>query len=256
MSALIAVAHGSRDPRSSAAVHRAVDVLRRRRPDLDVRVAFLDLSEPRVDQVVDDLAAAGHSRIVAVPMLLGKAFHAKVDLPELLDAARTRHPLVSIRQAEVLGDDRLLIEAVRDRIADTGVGVSDSTVGIALAAVGSSVAPANQRTRVIAQKLVAGTHWAGAVTCFATSVSPSPTDAITQLRALGADRIVVAPWFLAPGLLTDRIEASVAGLPNVVHAEVIGAHPAVAELASRRYDSTVARESVASAIVGTRVART
>ncbi len=239
MSALIAVAHGSRDPRSSATILRAVDALRLRRPDLDVRVAFLDLSEPGVDQVVDDLADAGHGRIVAVPMLLGKAFHAKVDLPELLQAARTRHPHVSITQADVLGDDRLLIEAVRDRIADTGVAVSDSTVGIALAAVGSSVAPANQRTRVIAQKLLAGTDWAGAVTCFATSVSPSPTEAITQLRTLGADRIVVAPWFLAPGLLTDRIEESVAGLPNVVHAEVIGAHPALADLVSRRYDSAV-----------------
>ena len=239
MSALIAVAHGSRDPRSSATIHRAVDALRRRRPDLDVRVAFLDLSEPGVDQVVDDLAGAGHGRIVAVPMLLGKAFHAKVDLPELLHAARTRHPHVSITQADVLGDDRLLIEAVRDRIIDTGVAVSDSTVGIALAAVGSSVAPANQRTRVIAEKLLAGTGWAGAVTCFATSVSPSPTDAVAQLRALGAERIVVAPWFLAPGLLTDRIEASVADLPNVAHAEVIGAHPALVDLVSRRYDSAL-----------------
>ncbi|MCJ0892959.1 sirohydrochlorin chelatase [Rhodococcus sp. ARC_M5] len=239
MSALIAVAHGSRDPRSGAMIHRAVDVLRRRRPDLEVRVAFLDLTEPGVEQVVEQLTAAGHERVVAVPMLLGKAFHAKVDLPALLDSARTRHPRVSIVQADVLGDDTLLIDAVRDRITDTGAALNDPTVGIALAAVGSSVAPANQRTRVIAEKLLAGTGWAGAVTCFATSVSPSPTDAVTQLRSMGADRIVVAPWFLAPGLLTDRIEASVAGLPNVVHAEVIGAHPALADLVSRRYDSAV-----------------
>ncbi|WP_415976537.1 sirohydrochlorin chelatase [Rhodococcus sp. 077-4] len=242
MSALIAVAHGSRDPRSSATIHRAVDVLRRRRPDLDVRVAFLDLSEPGVDQVVDELAAAGHRRIVAVPMLLGKAFHAKVDLPALLADARARHPHASIMQADILGDDRLLIDAVRDRITDTGVALVDSTVGIALAAVGSSSRPANQRTRVVAQKLLTGTRWAGAVTCFATSVSPSPTDAIEQLRSMGAVRIVVAPWFLAPGLLTDRIDASVADLPDVMQSHVIGAHPAVAELASRRYDSAIAGE--------------
>lgn len=255
MTALIAVAHGSRDPRSGAAIHRAVDVLRRRRPDLDVRVAFLDLTEPGVGHVVDAVVDAGHSRIVGVPLLLGRAFHAEVDLPELLADARTRHEQVSIVQADVLGDDRLLIDAVRDRILETGVAPHDPTVGIALAAVGSSESPANQRTRVVAQKLLAGTGWAGAVTCFATSVEPSPEDALAQLRAMGATRIVVAPWFLAPGLLTDRIEKALPDRPDVVHAEVIGAHPALAELVSRRYDSAVAR-AVSAAIVGTRVART
>ncbi|MCZ4519083.1 sirohydrochlorin chelatase [Rhodococcus ruber] len=257
MTALIAVAHGSRDPRSSATVLRAVDVLRRRRPDLDVRVAFLDLTEPGVGHVVDAVVGDGHTHIVSVPLLLGKAFHAKVDLPELLAGARTRHRHVSIVQADVLGDDRLLIEAVRDRILDTGVALDDPTVGIALGAVGSSVSQANQRTRVVAQKLLAGTGWAGAVTCFATSVEPSPDDAVAHLRAMGATRIVVAPWFLAPGLLTDRIEAALSDRPDVLHADVIGAHPALAELVSRRYDSAVARSaSVASAMVGTRVART
>ncbi|MGV8872261.1 MAG: sirohydrochlorin chelatase [Rhodococcus sp. (in: high G+C Gram-positive bacteria)] len=241
MTALIAVAHGSRDPRSGAAIHRAVDVLRRRRPDLDVRVAFLDLTEPSVDRVVDDLAADGHRHIVAVPLLLGSAFHAKVDLPGLLDAARIRHPNVSILQADVLGDDPLLIDAVRDRILEAGVAQQDSTVGVALAAVGSSVSSANQRTQAVAETLVAGTGWAGALTCFATSASPSPTEAAAELRAMGATRIVVVPWFLAPGKLTDRVSRLLEEVPNVVYADVIGSHPAVAELASRRYDSAVAR---------------
>lgn len=241
MTALIAVAHGSRDPRSGATIHRAVDVLRRRRPDLEVRVAFLDLTEPDVDTVVDELAAAGHVRIVAVPLLLGSAFHARVDLPELLSAARSRHPFVSITQSEVLGDDPLLIGAVRDRILDTGIARGNSTVGVALAAVGSSVSTANQRTRAVAETLLAGTGWAGAVTCFATSASPSPTEAVVQLRAMGATRIVVAPWFLAPGKLTDRVSRLLGDVPNVVYADVIGSHQAVAELASRRYDTASAR---------------
>ncbi|CCQ16026.1 Secreted protein [Rhodococcus sp. AW25M09] len=241
MTALIAVAHGSRDTRSGATIHLAVDVLRRRRPDLDVRVAFLDLTEPDVDTVVDDLAAAGHTRMVAVPLLLGSAFHARVDLPELLGAARTRHPGVSIEQSDVLGDDPVLIDAVRDRILETGVAQGDSTVGVALSAVGSSVSTANQRTRAVAETLLAGTGWAGALTCFATSASPSPTEAVVQLRAMGATRIVVAPWFLAPGKLTDRVSRLLTEEPNVVFADVIGSHPAVAELASRRYDTAVAR---------------
>ncbi|TFI44979.1 sirohydrochlorin chelatase [Rhodococcus sp. 1R11] len=242
MTALLAVAHGSRDPRSSETIHRAVDVLRRRRPDLDVRVAFLDLTEPGVGQVLDELADAGHVRIVAVPLLLGSAFHARVDLPALLAEARVRHPHVSVGQSEVLGDDRLLVDAVRDRVLDTGAALGDSTVGVALAAVGSSDSSANDRSRRVANVLMSGTGWAGVVTCFATSVDPSALDAVAQLHALGATRIVVAPWFLAPGRLTDRISQVLDGVPNVTYADVLGPHPAVAELASRRYDAALVHD--------------
>ena len=92
MSTLIAVAHGSRDPRSARTVATVVDRIRARRPDLDVRVAFLDLSEPSVEDVVDDVVAGGAEAAVIVPLLLGSAFHARVDLPAIVDAARRRHP--------------------------------------------------------------------------------------------------------------------------------------------------------------------
>ncbi|MFE3028948.1 sirohydrochlorin chelatase, partial [Nocardia tengchongensis] len=103
--ALIAVAHGSRDPRSAATMRDVVERIAAQRPDLDVRLAFLDLSTPSVDQVIDAVAADGHSHAVVVPLLLGNAFHARVDLPGLLDAARDRHPRLRLTQAEVLGPD-------------------------------------------------------------------------------------------------------------------------------------------------------
>ena len=50
---LIAVAHGSRDPRSAQAMAAALASLRVRNPDWDVRLAFLDLNAPSVGQVLD-----------------------------------------------------------------------------------------------------------------------------------------------------------------------------------------------------------
>ena len=64
--ALVAVAHGSRDPRSAATISRLIDEVRQQRPDLDVRLSFLDLR-------------LGHA--VVVPLLLGNAFHARVAVP-------------------------------------------------------------------------------------------------------------------------------------------------------------------------------
>lgn len=238
MNTLIAVGHGSRDPRSERTVAAVVRQVRRRRPDLDVRVAFLDLTSPSVDEVLNEVASEGIRSAVLVPLLLGNAFHARVDLPALLDAARARHPHLVLVQAEVLGDDPRLIAAVRARIVESGVDIADAGVGVLLTAVGSSHAPANQRTRALAERLLSGTAWTTAVTCFATARDPQPAEALARIEAAGADRIVVAPWFLAPGLLTDRVFDIVDELmPSAVRAGVLGDHPLVADVVSSRYET-------------------
>lgn len=224
---LIAVAHGSRDPRSAETMAAVVDLLGRADPGLDVRLAFLDLNEPSVTQVIDSVAAQGHRSAVVVPLLLGDAFHARVDLPGLITAAATRHPGLRLIQADVLGADPRLIRAARDRIVEAGIDPHDSTIGVAVAAVGSSSATANARTATVARRIAAGTAWRTAP-CFVTT-APSVTDATTRLRTRGCRRIIVAPWFLAPGLLTDRIVAS--GHQLVAP---IGAHPLLADVIGDR----------------------
>lgn len=260
--ALIAVAHGSRDPRSAATMAAAVAEIAAARPDLTVRLAFLDLSAPLVDQVVDDLAAQGHTEAIVVPLLLGNAFHARVDLPALLADAGLRHPRLQLTQADVLGADPRLIDALADRVlAATAQPFADQipahlfgitgclpgalnlaaghagSLGVAVAAVGSRDAAANGRTAAVARRLAARTGVRTEM-CFAT-VEPGISVAIDRLRARGAEQIVVAPWFLAPGLLTDRL---VAAAPDVVHAGVIGAHSALTDVVWARYDSAIVAE--------------
>ncbi|WP_280390912.1 sirohydrochlorin chelatase, partial [Nocardia brasiliensis] len=133
--ALIAVAHGSRDPRSAATMAAVVADLAAARPEYDVRLAFLDLSAPSVEHVVAAVAAAGHTHAVVTPLLLGSAFHARVDLPGLLAAARTRHPQLRLTQADVLGRDARLIGALRDRILERRT--ASSRLGIAVARRGA-----------------------------------------------------------------------------------------------------------------------
>jgi sirohydrochlorin ferrochelatase len=228
--ALIAVAHGSRDPRSAATMFAVVQELAAAHPELEVRLAFLDLSTPSVEQVVDSVAAQGYTEAIVVPLLLGSAFHARVDLPGLLAAAQARHPRLRLTQADVLGPDPRLVSALRERVVATGADPHDTTLGIAVAAVGSSSKQANRRTERIGRLLAAGTAW-HTEACFATT-DPGVTHAVSRLRELGCDRIVVAPWFLAPGLLTDRL---VVAAPDLPHAAPIGAHPLAAEVIASRY---------------------
>jgi sirohydrochlorin ferrochelatase len=89
--ALVALAHGSRDPRSAQTIKALVDEVRSMRPDLRIEPAFLELAKPSFATVVDRLVKAGYDEIVVVPLLLTEAYHAKVDVPAAIAAATERH---------------------------------------------------------------------------------------------------------------------------------------------------------------------
>jgi sirohydrochlorin ferrochelatase len=266
----VAVAHGSRDPRSARAIAAALDRLRARRSELDVRLAFLDLNAPSVGQVIDGIAdrsaarratgeTAEHDRVVIVPLLLGSAFHARVDLPALIAEARTRHPFVEVVTADVLGADKDLITGARAAVAATGASLSDPDVGIALCAVGSPRPGANAVTEAITDDVLRGTAWRHARTCFATATSPTVTEALQQLRRAGARSLVVVPWMLAPGVLWDRVRAAVGtsefaepvstGEPGVLFAAPLTTHADLAAVIERRY-----RDALADAALTRRIA--
>ncbi|GAA0629256.1 sirohydrochlorin chelatase [Kutzneria viridogrisea] len=246
---LVAVGHGSRDPRSAATVSELLGVVRALDPGLDVRAAFLDLSAPRLVDVLGAVSGDGHREAVVVPLLLGSAFHARVDVPNAISEAVSRYPRLSVRIAEVLGPDPRLESAALRRLAAAGVRLDDPSVGVVLAGAGSSHAPANALVSAVARRWAGGARWAGAVEAFAAAANPTVPAAISALRAAGARRIAVASWFLAPGLLPDRVaEQARAAAGDVVVAQPLGADIDVAELVLHRYQAALScRVAVRSA---------
>lgn len=230
---LIAVAHGSRDPRSAATISSLVSVVRALRPGLDARVSFLDLSAPRLGDVLAGLKG----EVVVVLLLLGRAYHAKVDVPALVHEACQRHPRLSVTVSDVLGPDPRLESAALRRLTAAGARFDDPSLGVILAGAGSSDAQANAVVAGIAKRWCVESGWSGAVSAFAAATKPDVPAAVARLRARGASRIAVASWFLAPGLLPDRIySAALAEDPSALIAEPLGADPDVAELILHRYD--------------------
>ncbi|SDD91811.1 sirohydrochlorin chelatase [Actinokineospora iranica] len=234
---LVAVAHGSRDPRSAACVGDLLAVARTRRPDLDVRGAFLDLSAPRLADVLAALHGEGHRTVVVAPLLLGRAFHARVDLPALIDEALGRLPRLSVTVADVLGPDAALERAALRRLAEIDARPGDRGLGVVLAATGSSHPPANARVHEIADRWARTQGWSGVRAAFASAADPGVPAAVAALRARGAERIAVAGYFLAPGLLPDRVAAEAAAAdPGARVAAPLGPAVEVADLLLSRYD--------------------
>lgn len=245
MTPLVAVAHGSRDPRSAATVAALLDVVRARRPDLDVRAAFLELSAPRLPDVLSALAAEGHRNAVIVPLLLGSAYHARVDLPALVSEAHARLPRLSVSVSGVLGPDEPLpsgagtVSAVAlRRLTEAGASLDDPSLGIVLAGAGSSHAPANAVVASVAAVWARRFPVAGVRAAFASLADPSVPAAVAALRAEGARRIAVASWFIAPGRLPDKV-AALAGADALV-AQPLGPAPELAAVVVDRYESAIA----------------
>lgn len=223
---LILTAHGSADPRAAAVAHAVTGRIRRLRPELDVHTAFLEQSEPNLR----DVLLAAEVPVVA-PMLLADAYHARVDIPTVIAASGVR-----ARQANVLGEDPALLHTLRQRLTEAGVSGDDPDVGVIVVAVGSSNTTANARTACVATALRAGTRWAGVRIAFATGPHPTMADAALRLRAAGAGRLVIAPWFLAHGRITDRVAEYALG-QGIAMAEPLGSHNLVAATVLDRYDS-------------------
>ncbi|MFJ2903979.1 sirohydrochlorin chelatase [Streptomyces sp. NPDC091279] len=231
---LLVIAHGSRDPRHAATVHALVRRVRALRPGLRVETGFLDFNVPSVQGVLESLAADGVRDVVALPLLLTRAFHAKADIPAVLrDAPRS----LRIRQAEVLGPSPLLLSALERRLYEAGLTPADkSSTGVVLASAGSTDPEAIAVIADIAREW-RHTGWCAVRPAFASASLPRTEDAVDELRRLGCARVAVAPYVLAPGFLPDRIARGAAGAD--VLADVLGAAPEVAALLLRRFHTAV-----------------
>jgi sirohydrochlorin ferrochelatase len=233
--ALVALAHGSRDPRSAATIKALVGEVRAMRPDLKIEAAFLELSKPSFTTVVDKLVRAGHEEIVVVPLLLTEAYHAKVDVPTAVAEAQARHAGLKVRATPVLGLEPRFLEVLdlrlREALRAARVRELDALV---LAAAGSSDPLANQSVARLAR--VWGTHHRLPVTAaFASSAPPATGEAVRAFRAEGRRHIAVASLFLAPGFLPDRAAELALEAGAVAVSEPLGAHPELARTVLARY---------------------
>ena len=191
---LVGCSHGTDSVTGRAAIRSVVDGVRRARPDLDVREAFVDVQQPEVADVVagalDDVGAA-----VVVPLLLSAGFHVHVDIAEAVapDGAAA---------SGALGPDPRIVDILVDRLSAAGAGDGDAVV---LAAAGSSDPRAAEAVEEVARVL--RTAWAHdpVVVGYGAGARPSVPDAVAAARATGAPRVVVASYLLAPGYFHDRL---------------------------------------------------
>ncbi|GLY03502.1 CbiX/SirB N-terminal domain-containing protein [Actinoplanes sp. NBRC 101535] len=243
--AVVLVAHGSRDPRAAVATEALARAVHRARPDWTVRASYLDHAGPRPLDVLASLPAG--SRAALVPLLLTSAYHGRVDLPAVVEAAR---PLpVRVGLTEVLGPapgagpvSPLLLSALWRRLAVT----EPELDAVVLASAGTRDAAAR---RTVADAAAAFGRWLGipAAVAYASGEGPNAGEAVTALRAAGARRPAMAAYFLAPGLLYDTAARTAREAGAVAVAEPLGAVPELVRLVAARADSVLGHVAASAA---------
>ena len=185
---------------------------------------------------------------------MANAYHARVDIPDIIaeaqacssraDSAQAGGAHADILRADTLGEDPRLVHLMRQRLDELDIDLDHDDTGVLVVAVGSSDAEANADTATLADAMAHETRWAGVRVAYATGPAPSVADGIAELRRLGARRIALAPWFIAPGRITDRV-AAIAAAEGIAMAEPLGAHPLLAETLLDRFDQAIAQRLAA-----------
>jgi sirohydrochlorin cobaltochelatase len=109
---LILFAHGARDPRWAAPFEAVAAAVRAARPDLPVRLAFLEFMAPSLPEACADLAAAGCTALTVMPMFLGAGGHVRKDLPLLLERLRAAHPGLELSLGPAVGEVDSVVAAM------------------------------------------------------------------------------------------------------------------------------------------------
>jgi len=111
-SALVLFAHGSRDPRWAEpfrAIQRKVSA---KKPHVTVELAFLELMEPKLADVVDRLTRAGHTRVTIAPLFMAEGAHLKRDLAELMTRLQERHGRLQLKLLPAAGEVDAVLDAI------------------------------------------------------------------------------------------------------------------------------------------------
>jgi sirohydrochlorin ferrochelatase len=246
---LVAVAHGSQDPRASAIVGELMSVVAERvaRRGLgapDLRTAYLGHAPPSLPQVMSTIEAGRRVRVL--PLLLTAAYHSKADIPRLLTRVASEFPRLQVSYGETLGPHPRLLNALERRLAESDPDGDRARTGVVLAAAGSSDPEANATIARLAAQWQDRAGWFAVRPAYASAADPSPAAAVTGLLEAGAPRVVVATYLLAPGFFADRIRTSSLAAGASAVSPALGACTELADVLLDRFAETGTRRLIAA----------
>ncbi len=223
---VLLIGHGTRDAIGTAEFFELSDRLTQRLAGTAiVRPCLLEFQQPTIAEAWCSLINEGVCEVVATPLLLFSAGHAKSDIPDEIAAARAATPgseHVTVSHAQPISRQSAMIDAVRTRLRETlkrGTTNSGRTA-IVMVGRGSRDVCASADMRVLSEVAVRGRDPLtglsiadefqissdGLRTTFYAMATPRLTETLAEITASGKfQRVIVHPHLLFAGRLYDAI---------------------------------------------------
>ena len=116
---LLLLAHGSRQPEWARPFEAVRDRVQQARPELAVRLAFLEIMQPSLRQALMDAGEHGYTQVQIAPLFLGAGGHLQRDIPQVAQAVQAQYPRLTIGIAAAAGEQAEVIEALARYAAQT-----------------------------------------------------------------------------------------------------------------------------------------
>jgi len=210
---LVVVGHGTADPVGAEETREVARQAARLLPDVPVELGFLEVIGPSIADALRRLAERGCTQVVAAPLLLFSAGHARRDVPEAVREGAAQAGL-DVRQSDAFGCHPDIVSLARARCleAEAAVGpvAADETV-LLVVGRGSSDPSAHRQLHEFAV-----TAWPQRRIELGFVAAARPTLAEAVAAAAAADvrggrprRVVVQPHLLFRGHVEEQVTAAV-----------------------------------------------
>ena len=230
---VLLIGHGTRDAIGTAEFFQLSDRLTERLAgSAIVRPCLLEFQQPTIAEAWCSLVNEGVCKVIAAPLLLFSAGHAKSDIPDEIAAAREKNPgsdHVAVSYSQPISRQSAMIDAVRSRLRQTlsrgtqTLSRGTTTTGrtaIVMVGRGSRDVCASSDMRVLSEVVVRGRDPLtglsiaeefqipsdGLRTTFYAMATPRLPETLAEITQSGRfQRVIVHPHLLFAGRLYDAI---------------------------------------------------
>ena len=120
---ILALGHGSRLPYNKDVISGVADLIAEKYENTVVRIGFMNMDDPTMDEGIKAFEGTGVTTIVAVPIFLAHGVHTTEDIPQILGVSRENRRTtiqlngndVTLFYSEPLGADQLIADLAYKR---------------------------------------------------------------------------------------------------------------------------------------------
>jgi sirohydrochlorin ferrochelatase len=230
MKAILYICHGSRTKKGYEEAKRFIESFI---PFVNApiqQLCFLELCEPTILTGIQNCIAKGATTIIAVPILLLAAAHAKRDIPEQLAKAKEPFPHLTIIYGEPFGVQPKIIDALSEQVHAP----SDA---ILLVGRGSSDPKAQKDFQTIGH-LLEQKRGLPVQTCYLAAAQPTFLEALQNMALSSYKHITIIPYLLFFGQLIEKMKQTMEPFRHAsqsfILSEPIGQHLVLYELLKKQ----------------------